>query len=277
MEPTDNLAETDETAVDHSVLPSRPRVVVNVLGTVYVHGEERLEETFRSRSRELLVYLAARGGQAPQYAMLEDLLPDAPRSKASDRLNTNVYGLRNVLSFLGGEADYLQHPRGKYVLNRELVDIDLWRVQAAIDDAAKATDRETRIAAWKRAIDTYTGPLADDRDYGWLGPYQHAALRQILDVHLALAEALTEQTPAEALQVLHHALKLDPCAEPVYRQAIDVHASRGDAIRMLRRDLERHSAELDAEPTEETLAHADRLIAGLRRQPSRRNNRQRER
>ncbi|TNH29847.1 hypothetical protein FHG89_10720 [Micromonospora orduensis] len=169
-----------------------------------------------------------------------------------------------------GPGTYLTHPHQRYVLNRDAVDVDLWRMRAAIRDANQAADPAKRLAALRRAVDTYRGHLADGADYEWIEPYREAVRQQALDAHLALADALADN-PAEQLTVLNAAIGHNPYAEELYQQAMRARAALGhlDAIRSLRRALTRALGEIDAEPSDETVALADQLVAQVQR-PARR-------
>ncbi|WP_433320284.1 AfsR/SARP family transcriptional regulator [Micromonospora chersina] len=235
-----------------------------MLGAPAVVGADP-HRTPRAKSLELLVYLAVHDGAASSEAILDDLLPDAPTSKAAGRLYTYVSGLRAVLRHAGRSAGHITHPDHRYILNRDLLDIDCG-VRTAIRDAAQATDPHTRAAALRRAVEAYTGPLADACDYEWIEPYREAIRQEALDAHLALAHALTGQ-PAQQLAVLDAAITPNPYHEALYQAAMRARADLGDVegIRMLRRTLARRLNDIDAEPSDDTLALADRLIADLRR------------
>ncbi|MEV0428307.1 BTAD domain-containing putative transcriptional regulator [Micromonospora sp. NPDC050495] len=242
------------------------RVVrVQVLGTPAVVGADP-HRTPRAKSVELLVYLAVHDGAASTDAILDDLLPDAPTSKAAGRLYTYVSGLRAVLRHAGGPAGHVTHPDHRYLLNRDLLDIDLWRMRTAIRDAAHTTNPQTRAAALRHAVDAYTGTLADGCDYEWIEPYREAIRQEALDAHLALADTLSSQ-PAQQLTVLDAAITHNPYNEALYQAAMRARADLGDAdgIRALRRTLTRRLSEIDAEPSDDTLALADRLIAAAAR------------
>ncbi|MFI7543765.1 BTAD domain-containing putative transcriptional regulator [Actinoplanes sp. NPDC049599] len=240
-------------------------VTVTVLGEagIVATNPDRLP---RKKALELLVYLAVHDGSATTEAILDDLLPDAPASKAPERLYTYVSDLRAVMRRIGGPATYLTHPHRRYTLNPDTIDIDLWRMRAAIREAHHATDPQQRIDALHRAVDAYSGPLADGADYEWAEPYREAIRQQALDAHLALADALTE-APAAQIRVLEAAIGHSPCNEQLYRQAMRAHAALGhtDAIRTLRRALDRALADIETEPTDDTVALTDQLIAGLQR------------
>jgi two-component SAPR family response regulator len=249
-------------------------VQVRVLGPPHIMGVEASKvEALRPQALELLVYLATRA-KPGKDAVLEDILGDVANSKAPGRLTTYVYNLRRVLKRIGGPRTYVEHPKyGPYWLHRDAFDIDLWQMTTALTEADTASDAAARIAALRRAVHAYHGPLAEGHDYVWVEPYREAVRQQALDAHLALAGALIDQ-PAEALAVLTTTIEHDPYAESLYQQAMRLHAQLGDVdgIRNLRRTLIRRLADIDAEPGDDTIALADRLVADLNRHQSRRGN-----
>ncbi|SCG59819.1 BTAD domain-containing putative transcriptional regulator [Micromonospora halophytica] len=256
-------------AAEKSQETSHGRVQVSVLGTAAI-VDVPPGPTLRKKSLEVLVYLAVHDGDASAEAILDDLLPDAPANKAPGRLYTYVSDLRTIMRRTAGRGTYLTHPHQRYVLNRDAVDVDLWRMRAAIRDANQATDPTERLAALRRAVDTYRGHLADGADYEWIEPYREAVRQQALDAYLALADALTDN-PAAQLTVLDAAIGHNPYAEELYQQAMRARAALGhlDAIRSLRRSLTRALGEIDAEPSDDTIALADELVAQVQR-PARR-------
>ena len=236
------------------------RVQVSVLGPPSI-TDAAGHPPLRAKALEVLVYLAVHDGEATVDAILDDLLPDAPTSKAPGRLYTYVSNVRAVMRHTGGPGDYLTHPQNRYTLNPALVDVDLWRMRAAIRDAERATDSQVRVAALRRAVDTYRGHLADGVDYEWIEPYREAVRQQALDTYLALADALADD-PARQLSLLDEAIRHSPYTEELYQHAMRARAALGqtDAIRSLRRALTRALAEIDAEPHEDSLALANELI-----------------
>ncbi|MEH0829831.1 AfsR/SARP family transcriptional regulator, partial [Micromonospora sp. CPCC 205714] len=236
------------------------RVQVTVLGAPGIVNADP-QRNPRAKSLELLVYLAVRGGSATAEAILDDLLPDAPARKATHRLHTYVSDLRSVLRHNGGPGTYLTHPHHTYQLNPERLDIDLWRMRAAIRHATGTTDRTDRIKALRRALEDYRKPLADGCAYEWLEPYREAVRQEAHDAAVALAEELADQ-PTEQLAVLHAAIAHHPHAEGLYQAAMRAHARLGqlDAIRALRRVLTRALSDIDTQPSTETTNLADHLI-----------------
>ncbi|MFC0504982.1 BTAD domain-containing putative transcriptional regulator [Micromonospora costi] len=241
------------------------RVQVNVLGPPGI-VDAGPRPTLRKKSLEVLVYLAVHDGQARVEAILDDLLPDAPASKAPGRLYTYVSDLRAVMRRIGGAGIYLTHPSQRYALNPDRIDVDLWRMRAAIRDADQASTPQARVAALRRAVDTYRGHFADGATYEWIEPYREAVRQQALDAYLALTDALADN-PAEQLAVLATAIRHNPYTEELYQQAMCAHAALGhlDAIRSLRRALTRALSEIDAEPGDHITALADDLIARMQR------------
>ncbi|WP_305792240.1 BTAD domain-containing putative transcriptional regulator, partial [Micromonospora sp. 15K316] len=255
---------------DEAPLPAAPRrdaVEVVVLGRPAIIGADP-QRTLRAKSLELLVYLAVCDGDASTEAILDDLLPDAPASKATHRLHTYISDLRAVLRLNAGPGTYLTRTHHRYQLNPDRFSLDLWCMRAAIRAADTAGSHTERVEALRRAVATYR-PLADGCDYEWLEPHRHAVQREALDAVTALIEELADQ-PAEQAAVCETALPHHPYAEVLYQQAMRAHARLGklDTIRALRRTLTRRLAEIDAEPSDDTLTLADRLATELR-QPRR--------
>ncbi|MFG1892253.1 BTAD domain-containing putative transcriptional regulator [Micromonospora sp. NPDC049051] len=239
--------------------PQRGRVEVNVLGAPALVDYDP-GRSLRAKSLELLVYLAVRDGSASTEAILDDLLPEAPASKALHRLHTYVSDLRAVLRHNAGPGTYLTHHNHRYQLNADRFDIDLWRMRAAIRAADTATAGPERIAALRRAVDTYR-PLAEDCDYEWLEPHRHAVRQEAFDAAVALLDELAGQ-PADQAAVLDTALHQHPYAETLYQTAMRVHAQLGhpDTVHALHRTLTRRLAEIDADPHHDTVTLAARLL-----------------
>ncbi|MFI6273078.1 AfsR/SARP family transcriptional regulator [Micromonospora zamorensis] len=261
----DHAGNEPQPAGDDRRCSTGGRVDVRVLGGARIVDADTTTP-LRAKALELLVYLVVQDGDAAQDNILDDLLPDAPASKAPHRLHTYVSALRKTLVRTGGPAAYLTHPSRRYALNRDALDTDLWRMRTALRDAALATTDADRTAALQRAVDAYDGTLAAGFDYEWIEAYREGIRRQTLDAHLALAAATPD--PTQALAVLEAAMRHDPYAEATYQQAMRAHAVLGhlEQIRSLRRALSLRLDEIDAEPSEDTLRLADRLIADLRQQ-----------
>ncbi|WP_430788128.1 BTAD domain-containing putative transcriptional regulator [Actinoplanes sp. G11-F43] len=265
-DPTTTFTSEHPPAPDAGDDTDKPgHIEVTVLGEASIVATDP-DRRPRRKALELLVYLSVHDGSATVEAILDDLMPEAPASKAPERLHTYVSDLRSVMRRISGPATYLTHPHQRYTLNPDTVDVDLWRMRTAIREAHQANDPQQRVTALQRAVDTYRGPLADGADYEWAESYREAIRQQALDAHLALADALTGDLTAQA-RVLETAIGHSPYSEHLYQRAMRTRAALGhvDAIRTLRRALDRALAEIDTEPSDDTITLADKLIADLRR------------
>jgi two-component SAPR family response regulator len=171
-------------------------IKVRVLGKPEIVGVPE-DLHVRKLAMEFLTYLIVRGGSASPDAIIEDLIPESPPSKSLQRLHTYAYNLRQIFARLGGDRNYLQVRRHWYVLDRAGFDIDLWTMLDAVADAAAASDQQAQAAALRRAVDAYTGPLADGAGYLWLAGYRDLARREYVDAVLTLADILAG--PARAV------------------------------------------------------------------------------
>ncbi|MEV4539342.1 BTAD domain-containing putative transcriptional regulator [Asanoa sp. NPDC049518] len=256
----------DEPASPSTVNSKRPQSVrLAVLGPAGIVGADTSRGPLRAKALELIVYLVVRDGQAHQETILDDLLPDAPSSRAAHRLHTYVSNLRQVLRRTGGDQPYLSHAGHRYTLNRDAFDVDLWRLQDAIRDVNLAETPSERIAALRVAVDCYRGELAAGADYEWVEAYREAIRRQALDATVALTDALSDQ-PAAVITVIDQVLPLHPYTEALYQAGMRAHAAlrNVDGIHTLRRLLARRLADIDAEPDPVTVRLADELVGRLR-------------
>ncbi|MGH3712044.1 MAG: AfsR/SARP family transcriptional regulator, partial [Micromonosporaceae bacterium] len=261
VQPSPTATQTTETQLDAGP------ALVSVLGAPRIHyNRPPPKEPFRGKARELLVYLAVNDGGATSNAILEDVYGDVPHSRAAHRLHVCVSNLRVHLTHAGGDSGHVQHPRHRYLLNPDEVDTDLRRMQRALADYERGADDPTRIDGLRRAVDAYTGPLADGYEYDWIEPAREAVRRQALDAHLALADLLAPTDPDQALHVLHTAIEHGPHDEAIYRQAMRLYAAKGDTpgLRSLLRSLTERLADIDMEPDETTTDLANQLMAQLR-------------
>jgi DNA-binding SARP family transcriptional activator/LysM repeat protein len=263
--PSDDSIRTDGATADEPI----PGTLV----AVEAFGKPRIvdapaDERVRPQAVELLVYLAVRGGTASQDDILEDLLPEVTARTAPHRLHTFTSNLRRIAGLIAGGGTFLTVERKQYRLHRAAFDIDLWRLQGAVAEAAGASDPAQQIVALRRAVDAYTAPLADtSRGYDWAEPYRENIRRQALNAALTLADLLDDHD--QALAVLDTAMTHHPHTEELYRAAMRRHGQRGDldAVRQVQRTLTQALEDLDAEPSDETIELLDDLLAEQRRRP----------
>jgi DNA-binding SARP family transcriptional activator len=222
----------------------------------------------RAVAWELLVYLAVHRDGATPEQIEEDLWPAERRRVSAPRLHTTASNLRHALAAAAG-ADpahaehYLRKHHGHYQLHT--VEVDLWQLHDAAQQAEQAADARQRLAGLRRACDAYHGDLAGDHDYDWVNPHRHRTRDLALEAHTTLAALVAAQHPDEAARLLSQAAQAAPLAEPVYQQAMRAYHRIGDpeAIRELLRQLSRNLDQVGAEPSDETLELAASLRSDL--------------
>jgi DNA-binding SARP family transcriptional activator len=139
----------------------------------------------------------------------------------------------------------------------ELLAVDLWEFQQALGQAAHAQSDDVAREALERAVSLYRGPFVDGADYLWVEPVREDLHRRALDAHLRLAELHAEADQHEAaIEVLEHAIEVDPICEEAYRRLITLqaHLDRTDAAQRAWRLLQGRLAELDLDPEPNTEA-----------------------
>lgn len=194
---------------------------------------------------ELLKALIAHGGRAVDATMLTSLVwPDAEGDDAKTSFDSNLYRLRKLLDVDGA----LQLAEGKLSLNPELVSLDTWAFEAALEAGDVAT-----------ALALYRGPfLALDAPVPWTLPMRDRLQSRLVRAVLARGEALEQDGKwAEARALYDRTLEVDNLAEPVYRRLMVCQRETGDsagALTTYRRCRELLSIVLGRTPSAETEA-----------------------
>lgn len=142
---------------------------------------------------------------------------------------------------------------------------DLWRFEAALDDArdASSTPQQKR-AAYARAADAYGGDLLDGADCAWV----EAPREKLRDLAVGVLCRLAELSQADgdddaAVAALQRAVDLDPYGEETARRLIVLHDRSGnpDAARRAYRRLCRvPQDDLDVDPSPETTALVEDIL-----------------
>ena len=215
-------------------------------------GGDEIDTGLRTKARELLAYLATRPHGVTDETAVDTIWPDAPPGRGMEQFHTAVGNLRKVLRDATGlgEAMFVEHAAGRYRIDPDLVEVDLWSFQTHLAETESAGDDE-RAAALSAAACLYSGELAEGARYEWAEPLREQLRRQAVDALTDLAE--TRETGGDlpgALAVAEQALAADPYAEAVYRQVMRLQArvGRPDAVVRTYRLLERRLIDLDAEP-----------------------------
>jgi hypothetical protein len=197
-------------------------------------SDGRVVPGLRTSAAELIVYLAVHRHGADLSDVMEALFPDATRRRAGERLATEVANLRNRIRHAAGNPD-----------------------------------PSHRIAALRRAVAAYTGPLAARRDFDWIESAREHSRRQGVVLHTQLAGLVGDTNPTEAARLLEAACELDPSNEELVRDTTRAHARTGDAaaIRAQLQHLRGTLDELDIAPDDETSDLATELLRDITRTP----------
>jgi DNA-binding SARP family transcriptional activator len=229
----------------------------------------------RERAMELLAYLVVNDGHASVDAVLEDLVPDATFAKGKQMLGSALYSLRQAMKDLGGDITgrgraYVDRDGRTYLLHKDRLDVDLWRMREHYTRAKASRDPQQRIRHLRAALAAYNGPFADGEHWEWIDVYREAVRRDHIDIVIALAEQLAPD-PRQALAVLTPAIAAHPTTELLYQHAMRALAALDDdaSIKVLRRDLTRALEDIDAEPDADTRTLATNLLADIARRAHR--------
>ncbi len=265
----DNAASPPSTggSDDAATVPQRPRrrpVRIRLLGApTIIDRDGSLVPGLRHHARELLVYLAVHRGGADLSDIMEAFWPTATVRRAGERLSTEAGDLRRRIRQAAGDPDIqpVVNTGGRYHLDPNLLDIDVWVPLDALRQAAAATEPAARIAALHRAVDAHTGTLADGHDYDWIEQPREQLRRHGIRARLQLADLLADTNPRQAADLTQAAADLDPYNEDLARRAMRAFARLGDAaaVRAQLQRLRDALDEIDEEPSADTLALAAQL------------------
>ncbi|MFD4248289.1 transcriptional regulator [Amycolatopsis thermoflava] len=261
-----NAASHGDHDGEHSHAPFR----ISVLGPVRMWwrpGPETAESettaAFQPRIRELLVFLAVHPDGVSREALIAALWPASPPEKTTNALNTSLTRLRRALTTAtaGALSDVVLAGEGRYRLNPDLVDVDYHHFAAAVSERRAAANQHDRIAAYRRIVDSYTGPLADGLSTEWIETARESIRRDAIDAVAALARTLVEHDPQQTLDLLEIARAFDPHNELIYRDIMRLQERLGqlDAIPRTLTLLTTRLAEIDDRPTPQAIALAERL------------------
>ncbi|WP_432830725.1 hypothetical protein [Dactylosporangium sp. CA-092794] len=279
-EPADGARPQAAPADGRAGLPASPVLPVRVrlLGAPAVyHADGSVGTGLRLHARELMVYLAVHRDGADLADIMEAMWPLATVKRAGERLSTEVANLRRHVREAAGRArsgrtggaspagrasvEPVVNTGGRYHLNPDAVDIDLWRLDDALRAAAAAAGPDERIQHLLSAVHAHTGVLADGCNYEWLDPHRERVRRHGIRARVGSAELLGPADPAAAAELLQAAADLDPQHDELARRAIRALAGIGDLPAAGRRltQLREALAAIGEAPSPATLALAAEL------------------
>jgi DNA-binding SARP family transcriptional activator len=255
-DPRPRVEATETGEIDWPTLremrPNSARIRVGLLGPAQVEawGAE-IVSGLRSSAYELVAWFALHPEGATAEAAIDALWPDVVAKRGRERFWTALGNLRSRLAGSGQEGTrILVKVGGHYLLDQTILDIDLWRFEAALTDATQATG-EAHVVALGRASAAYGGDFCPNTDAVWVEPVRQDLRRRALDVQIRLAELHTEGGNFEsAIAALERAIKLDSICEEAYRRLMTVQSrlGRDDAAQRTWQLLQWRLIELDLEP-----------------------------
>ncbi|MDX5461243.1 LysM peptidoglycan-binding domain-containing protein [Micromonospora tulbaghiae] len=270
-----HASRNDAASQDQPAATATPSAAVVGKARLRVLGPPRIEDItkpgrpLRAKALELAVFLACHPDGVTTRDIGEYLEPDARLSQADQRVHTNASNLRHVLGRAGTAETknaYVIKTAGRYRLDPTTVEVDVWTLRDLMRRATIATGLR-RHELLTAACELYDAPLAEGQDYEWLQPHRETVRRWGTEAHLLLADDLLKSDPQAASDLLDKAIVLDRYNEALYTKAMHARHALGDAdgIRTLLRALTRVLTNLDAQPSEDTIALAARLGAKLDR------------
>ncbi|WP_322751741.1 MULTISPECIES: AfsR/SARP family transcriptional regulator, partial [unclassified Frankia] len=216
-------------------------LILTVLGSLRLRyrptpdSDYQLVEGMGPKAREMLAYLALHPAGMSRDAIVAAIWPDAgdTRRRLDNRFYAALSRLRRAVHTVtaGAVPDIVEQDDGDYRLRRDLVTVDLWEVQDALDQRRRAATEADRFAAIVPIAATYAGHLSDDLAGAWAEPYRENLRRQVADALASLTASIGEDTP-QRLELLETLRRLDPYNEQLYAQIARAQARLGhqDAI-----------------------------------------------
>ena len=222
------------------------------------------------KARLLLAYLAMeRGRMVPKDVLIELFWPGARSDRGANNLSIAIYQIRSSLAAVSSEAaQSITVRQGLYGIDPARVEVDLWELQASLDQARHALqeqkDKSAVQALLLNALSHCRGELlASDPYEDWI-----AEPRRTLNTawHQALVWLATDASIQEEwLGVLDFAgqiLQRDACDEGAHRLLINAHlrlGNRSQALHQYQVCIETLRRELGVRPSRDTLSLGERL------------------
>jgi DNA-binding SARP family transcriptional activator len=249
----------DPSSVDAEAWPWPIKIFSLGLFDVVREGRPiRFSHKVQRKPLALLKSLIAGGGRAVSEELITDALwPDAEGDAARTALASTLHRLRDLL----GHEDAIDRKDGKLTLVPQFCWVDVWAVDRLLTRAEVAAADRARVREFTRkAADLYRGPFLD----GDAAQFPQATAladrlrRRLLRRTVAVARECERSAQLEdAVDWYEEALRIDPCAEDVYRSLMSAYRSLGrpaDVQETYRRCRENLAAHLDIDPAPETEA-----------------------
>ena len=216
------------------------------------------------KAAALVKVLALSPGHRLHREQAMDLLwPDLGKKAASNNLRGTLYAARKALDPAEGPR-YLASEEGQLLLCPEG---DLWVDVEAFEEFTSTARRSRDPAAYRAAIDLYTGDLLpEDRYEEWAEKHRRQLRESYLSLLLGLARLHEEREEYEpAIEALRKVVAEEPAREEAHTGLMRLYTlsgSKGEALSQYGRLEETLSTELDTEPAASSRTLREEIAAG---------------
>jgi DNA-binding SARP family transcriptional activator len=212
-------------------------------------------------AKELFLYLLFQGPASREDISLA-FWPDSSAKRVRSNFHTTLYRARHAL----GEP-VIGFENGVYFINPEC---DVWCDAREFDvltqQARLLSPRDARAEdLWRKAAKHYRGEFLPSLDADWITPWRERFHEAHIETLTGLGNCARARGDMRgAIDAFRHALQVDPYREDIYRGIMNCYASLGEKrqivlyLQQLQDILQR---DLDVEPSPETLALAETLLA----------------
>ncbi|MFJ3779794.1 hypothetical protein ACIPX0_49845 [Streptomyces sp. NPDC090075] len=235
------------------------------LGHQQTGGDEYvdLSPALTPKQREILAYLALHRGGVRREALATALWPDAPRDRPFNSFHATMSQLRRALRTAtdGTLRDVTVHEDGHYGLDQDQITVDLWQLQDALETSRRDARGQCHRTTLERVVALYSGDLAAHLTAEWIEAPREALRRDVLDTVSALVRIVRDDEPEQAVALLERARRMDRYNEAIYRDIarLQAHLGQQDAVPRTLALLATTLAEIDEEPSQETVALCESL------------------
>lgn len=240
-----------------------PRLAFRALGHAQVLVDEKAVKgaDWQARAaRDLLFCLLAHPKGLTKEAIGIVFWPDSSPARLKVHFKKTLYRLRRALG-----QDMVLFELGRYVFNRALdYEYDVETFLGKLAQARVAADPAERTAAYRAAMDLYTGPYLPGMDGEWVELERERLWQAYEQAVLELAKLCLEACDYDAvLGCCQRVLAQDPCLEEAYCLAMHAYAAMGNqaaVARQFERCRQAMQEELDAPLSPQTEALHERLM-----------------
>jgi predicted ATPase/DNA-binding SARP family transcriptional activator/DNA-binding CsgD family transcriptional regulator len=224
------------------------------------------QDQWRLRKAAALVKLLAlsSGHRLHREQVMYTLWPDSGRRAASNNLRRTLHSARRALDPPPG-SQYLASQDERLVL---CPNSDLWVDVEAFEQAAATARREHEPAAYRAAIELYSGDLLpEDRYEEWAEERRRELRRMFLSLLVELATAHEERAEyGRGAGALQRAVREEPTLEEAHAGLMRLYTllgREGEALAQYERLREALSKRLGTEPSTATNRLRDEIASGV--------------